>query len=533
MRCARPVIYRALLVATLAGCGVVRTSDFSPVCPSYEATIRPVLAARCGQCHSADAGYVIGEHAQTVSRSDDGTPRVAPGDPGSALLAAARGERPGHTAIPAADVTLLEGWVVQCRAAPRAYAFHPRGWTTPTDPEQFHGQALRATKYDFAECQKCHGEDLRGGASKVDCNGCHREGPQACNTCHGDARSPAPPRDLAGVRSTFSFGVGSHRAHVEDGPAHKAFACTRCHADVKDDRHYKVPGSQAPLQLVSGPTGTAKLDRATGTCSNVYCHAPAKDDTAPTRRDPVWTRAGKGDVTCGTCHGNPPSSHAANARCEVCHGAGYADGGVDLALHLDGEVSLRNGGVACDACHAGPDSPAFFDLQGRDAGVQTVGAHDAHLHANRLRGPMTCGECHRVPDTVLAPGHLDSPPPAEVFAIDLGALAFKQGARPTYNAANATCSSVYCHGGAELGHPDTAPGLIRAPSWVGSPAQAACGTCHGLPPRDGTIGHTAALTLPCDTCHSGSVLPDGRIRFTALPDGGVTSKHLDGKITGQ
>jgi predicted CxxxxCH...CXXCH cytochrome family protein len=105
---------------------------------------------------------------------------------------------------------------------------------------------------------------------------------------------------------------------------------------------------------------------------------------------------------------------------------------------------------------------------------------------------------------------------------------------PTYNAANATCSN-YCHGGGDFGHPDTAPGLLRTPLWTGGTDQAACGTCHGLPPRDGTVGHLAAAagTVTCDFCHTGTVYPDGGIIFSTLPDGGLTSRHIDGKITGQ
>ena len=85
--------------------------------------------------------------------------------------------------------------------------------------------ALRASFYNFGECKNCHGDDLRGGGAKVDCNSCHLKGPLECNTCHGDATSSAPPRDLKGVRLTTSLGVGAHRSHVQDGPAHKAFGC--------------------------------------------------------------------------------------------------------------------------------------------------------------------------------------------------------------------------------------------------------------------------------------------------------------------
>jgi predicted CxxxxCH...CXXCH cytochrome family protein len=57
----------------------------------------------------------------------------------------------------------------------------------------------------------------------------------------------------------------------------------------------------------------------------------------------------------------------------------------------------------------------------------------------------------------------------------------------------ATCASTYCHG-ATLG----AGGSNQAPSWTGGSAQAACGTCHGIPPP---APHTAATT--CGDCHTG------------------------------
>lgn len=153
MRCVRPAISKTLLwavVAVLAGCGVLRPSDSEPICPSYEKVIRPIVESRCSQCHSAakaEGGYRVGDHTQTVSRSDDGTPHVAPGNLSSPLLTASRGELAGHSAIPASEVVVLQDWVMRCRAAPSPYQLHPRGWSTPTDPEQFHGQALRAKSY--------------------------------------------------------------------------------------------------------------------------------------------------------------------------------------------------------------------------------------------------------------------------------------------------------------------------------------------------------------------------------------------------
>lgn len=529
-----------------AGCGVVRPSEFPQVCPDYEQAIRPLLEQRCGSCHSATraaGGYGVGDYVSTVSRSDDGTPRLAPGELGSPLLAAARGKLQGHAAIGADEIAALERWVVGCRGAPRPHEFHPPGFATPTDAQQSHGAALRAAGYDFSECRTCHGEDLRGGKAGVDCSSCHRgtDGPLSCDTCHGDQDSPAPPRSLSGVRLTTSLGVGAHRTHVKAGPSHKALGCDSCHLEVKkadDEGHYRRGGKfltgPAEVLLSSGPAGPAKWNRATATCTNVYCHSPVKNDTAPSRKDPVWTSVGKNEAACGTCHGAPPSTHF-DGRCEVCHSTGYADGGIDLALHLNGKLELRGEAGHCDGCHSGPQSPTFIDLHGRgaDAGAQTVGAHDSHLHASRLRGPLDCADCHAVPAKLDSKGHLDHAPPASVFPNDNGRLAWAFNATPVYNPASATCGGVACHGGGVFPFVDTAPALIRTPSWTGGPAQAACGTCHGLPPRDGSLGHNAALTQPCALCHSGTVYPDGGIRITLLPDGGISSRHMDGKITGQ
>lgn len=563
MQCARSATNKALLAAlaiALAGCGVVRPSDAPAVCPSYEQRIRPLVESRCQECHGpsrAEGGYAVGEYVDTLSRRDDGTARVEPGSSDAPFLKAARGELPGHQALEAAEVTRLTSWVVECRGSPNEYQFHPRGWSTPTDQgvqadggANFHGQALRQKFYRFNECQNCHGDDFRGGKSGFDCHTCHtgEQGPLACNTCHGDQDSAAPPRSLEGVRLTSDLGVGAHREHLTQTATHKAFGCAACHQDVKspeDEGHYRALGVfqidrttgqflPAEVRLTSGPAGQAKWDRTTATCTNSACHAPSALDQAATKQDPVWTRVGLGEVGCGSCHGAPPSTHAAGAtECGACHG-GYGPAAVNVETHLNGRVDLKGGGEACSACHSGPDSAQFVDLLGRtaDAGVKSVGAHDAHLKASKLRGPMACNECHLVPTTLLAPGHIDTAGPAEVFPLGFTGIASGQAVVAVYDASNATCTN-YCHSGGERGAVDTAAGLLRTPSWTGAASQAACGTCHGLPPVDGTLWHNAATTTPCSSCHAGSVQADGGLVFTALPDGGVSSKHLDGLLTGQ
>lgn len=167
-----------------------------------------------------------------------------------------------------------------------------------------------------------------------------------------------------------------------------------------------------------------------------------------------------------------------------------------------------------------------------DASLVTVGAHRAHLTASKFRGPVACAECHLVPKAALDKGHIDSAPPAEVFPrIDgVGEMARLDSARATYDHASATCANVYCHGGGARLARDATAGVVRAPLWTGGPTQVFCGSCHGLPPKDGFHLPTLALS-DCAHCHAATVAADGTLLFTPAPDGGTpTTTHLDGQV---
>ena len=98
-----------------------------------------------------------------------------------------------------------------------------------------------------------------------------------------------------------------------------------------------------------------------------------------------------------------------------------------------------------------------------------VGAHQQHLNvAPTWHRQVECSDCHVVPQTVGAPGHIDGDNVAEV---QFSALA---GAAPAYT--GTTCTAQ-CHGSAALGgtHPE--------PTWTQvDGSQVTCGSCHGTPP---------------------------------------------------
>jgi predicted CxxxxCH...CXXCH cytochrome family protein len=145
----------------------------------------------------------------------------------------------------------------------------------------------------------------------------------------------------------------------------------------------------------------------------------------------------------------------------------------------------------CASCHTAPgEGPPFRDQTGStDVNRLTVGAHDAHLHAE-LATPLSCGDCHKVPQKVSDAGHLDTLPPATV---QFGPLARTGGANPRYSGTG--CQASYCHG--------NFPGGTRAntPTWRGGAAVGACGTCHGLPPPSGRHPEHVAAGIRCDQCH--------------------------------
>jgi predicted CxxxxCH...CXXCH cytochrome family protein len=219
------------------------------------------------------------------------------------------------------------------------------------------------------------------------------------------------------------------------------------------------------------------------TCANVYCHGATISDTAATLRSPSWN-GGANDGACGTCHGLPPSNHA-NPRCNECHvrvvdANGALIGG---SLHVDGKVSLGDDSGTCLACHPSPG-----------------GAHASHTQAtHRLAAPLTCTECHLVPNALMSPGHIDHDQ-ADVFPAGTSALARTNSAKPSWDRSSSTCSDVYCHGGGQLLAADGAASIRRTPSWIQGSGPAECGACHGIPPVD--AAHAPPMTLAdCHRCH--------------------------------
>ncbi len=336
----------------------------------------------------------------------------------------------------------------------------------------------------------------------------------ACTRCHGTSGSgnAAPPRSVRGATATTDVGVGAHQAHLRDGPFRQAIACGECHvvpSRLDDPGHMDGARATVTFGPLAGSGGVQPAwNGGAATCSNVYCHGATLAGGSLPNREPRWTQVDGTQAACGTCHGIPPptsTGHPAvsggTAACAACHpGTVKADGTLDVAggLHINGVVDVAGASASCTACHGDSSRAAAIapapprDTKGNTSTTALgVGAHQAHLVAGPLGGPIACGECHVVPgDTTHSAA--TTPPP-----VTFGSLARTDGAAPSWNRTSATCASTYCHGGTLSGGTDTTPQWTKVDG-----TQAACGTCHGRPPSTGRHGDHGGRS--CGDCHGGS-----------------------------
>lgn len=492
--CARAFVLAAV---TLAACAEERPRAGAP-CATWQDDIAALVAEHCAGCHGGDApagGYDLTEYGAALGPGSDSVSNARAGDAGAELL---RRVDPATTDAIHAPVShtheALRDWVVTCEVAYFRSPLHPGGILDPASAD-FHGAFLAGSGWDFALCASCHGQDFTGGAAGVACTDCHTDGPTACSTCHGDV--PA---------------TGAHAAHAGMGPLGRAWACSECHVTPArwDDPGHLVgddtPGAEVVFgafarRSLSGALLEPRYDRASGRCAGVSCHGGSAGDPAASRPDPTWI-AGQGQAACGACHGLPPASHAPGlpaGGCDTCHP-------MQPEQHIDGALVIGRS-PGCSGCHGSDASPAPpRDLTGnQDTSALGVGAHQSHLQASRgLRGSVACADCHEVPSAIDSPGHIDSAAPAEVVAA-LG-----------WDRAQARCATSWCHG-------------QSAPVWTAvGQDQAACGTCHGVPPADANHAPDMDLTS-CSACHPRTVDGFGNILRTG-PPGAEHSEHIDGSV---
>ena len=226
-------------------------------------------------------------------------------------------------------------------------------------PDTGHGANWKsvhnvAARNDIEQCKECHGSDLKGGISTVNCLSCHTNSPEAqptgCASCHGDgdAAKSGPTGflrpDMAGTHakhvaipgvdcSTCHFGAGSGTANHANGTINVLFL----NVTTLKGRFLNITSidvaSQARRALSKLPpykTGGATETTTPATnCFNVACHGGNKT--------PSW-------------YGG-----AISGDCSMCHELGSDKGVPQLNSYYSGghklHLALKNANITCVDCH--------------------------------------------------------------------------------------------------------------------------------------------------------------------------------------
>jgi len=208
--------------------------------------------------------------------------------------------------------------------------------------------------------------------------------------------------------------------------------------------------------------------------------------------------------------------------CKRCHGSDYAGGTLKkscLTCH-----SGAKGPEECNTCHGSSKNaapPKALNFQTTTT-YRGVGAHQNHLTDSDISMAIHCTECHAVPTVMSASGHLGTPPAEVVFNDSLAKTQTKGvdiAANPpkldTSNPDSIRCNNTYCHGNFTNGNK-------FSPRWTEvDSTQAACGTCHSLPPPSPHL-----QVADCDlACHNDVVT---KVRgVLTIKD---KTKHINGKL---
>lgn len=262
------------------------------------------------------------------------------------------------------------------------FTHHPKGFGDASSPN-FHKFVFADNNWsiNLTFCQKCHAANYTGGTVGVSCLTCHTQpnGPEACNTCHGNFANPnfiAPPTDLEGNSGNGSKGVGAHYKHVYGNTLSINIGCFDCHQQtISEDEfvHAHISPTPAKMQFseiaFSDSLGIApSYDFANLDCSNTYCHGGFKfaksasanqwayvdtlDYMVGNNISPVWNSTTGEEAKCGTCHGQMidgvlsplPVGHSGDYKitdCANCHASVVNSSGeiIDKLKHINKEIN--------------------------------------------------------------------------------------------------------------------------------------------------------------------------------------------------
>jgi len=289
-------------------------------------------ALACGECHT------VPRTAGDSGHLDDATPHA------EVIFTLSVGPEPTWSRH---DRRCAGGW---CHG-PSSPAWTEPG---PLGCTSCHGMPPAPPHPQMSDCARCHGEVI-DAAGSILARERHVDGvvdvmlPEACNACHGDSTSAAPPLDLQGNALTTFAGVGAHRAHLDGSGIARPVPCSECHqvpSEVLSTGHIDT---FAPAELAF--SGVAKAFGASPSydgmrCVNSYCHGDQfvfGHDSGGLATEPLWTQVDGTQKQCNSCHGlPPPAPHPPGPSfCSDCHSnVGITLQILDPLSHVDGVVTF-------------------------------------------------------------------------------------------------------------------------------------------------------------------------------------------------
>ncbi len=254
------------------------------------------------------------------------------------------------------------------------------------------------------------------------------------------------------------------------------------------------------------------------------CSEVKEDITQPPELEGVHPD-GFGKVGSDNFHSNELRKLVWNMEsCQKCHAADFSGGTANvscLTCHTE-----NAGPEACNTCHGSFANENLIapptDLDNNTSTTSKgVGAHSSHVYTNSLSMIISCNECHPTNETGstdYVKTHINGLP-AEM---NFGEIASSGLSVPQYNNMDLTCSNTYCHGNFQFSKDDSenqwgyTDSLITgenfSPEWTKvDSTQAACGTCHLLPPRGHLNADSDPTASTCINCHSSAFNEDGTI----------------------
>lgn len=331
---------------------------------------------------------------------------------------------------------------------------HVAGWSAASQ----HGVTAES---NFSACRTCHGSDYRGGSTAVTCYDCH-SGPGITHPAAGwvvsDHRNTATAQGSASCQKC-------HGANYSGGGS--GVACSTCHMENQTKVHMTAwyPDVQLNHRTYAKNNGTAR-------CATVYCHGTNLSGVAQSGPScsscHTWPFT---QVSCTSCHGNPPDGSASPNRagkhsvhlalsgtnCSSCHsGAGsgtalHQNSAVDVVMAATfnaktGAASSSGGTCAKVSCHGGATTPAWLtgaiDVNTQCATCHTAGTTQYNSqysgkHGTHANKSVACTSCH---DTArLATYHFN----------DLATTAMTEAAqtlKTTIGYSGGSCATPGCHG---------------------------------------------------------------------------------------